>query len=290
MASSTSRAVSPSIRQTAPSMSWIWAITASEIRTSTNVLPQLLTKWGGSFEASHASSPLAREAGQLRSPWGIATVDGQGDVYVTDTGNHRLKNLIARQLHSQWGGFGGGDGQFNFPYGIVVDPRGSVFCRRQRQHQSAAIHAGEEAASGCRKKRMPQQSWGRWIKPRRSKGRNGQKPGRGWRLMLEKEIRLGLTYDDVVLVPAKSQVLPTEVDTRRLSRNIQLNIPIVSAAMDTVTEARLAIAMAQEGGIGIVHRVLLRRIRRLKSSGQESGMILDPITISRIRPFVMPMI
>ncbi|MBL8041528.1 MAG: IMP dehydrogenase [Nitrospira sp.] len=102
--------------------------------------------------------------------------------------------------------------------------------------------------------------------------------------MLEKEIRLGLTYDDVVLVPAKSQVLPTEVDTRtRLSRNIQLNIPIVSAAMDTVTEARLAIAMAQEGGIGIVHRVLsptdqAAEIDRVKKS--ESGMILDPITIS----------
>ncbi|HNV25194.1 MAG TPA: IMP dehydrogenase [Nitrospira sp.] len=102
--------------------------------------------------------------------------------------------------------------------------------------------------------------------------------------MLEKEIRLGLTYDDVVLVPAKSQVLPTEVDTRtRLSRNIQLNIPIVSAAMDTVTEARLAIAMAQEGGLGIVHRVLspadqAAEIDRVKKS--ESGMILDPITIS----------
>lgn len=101
--------------------------------------------------------------------------------------------------------------------------------------------------------------------------------------MLEKEIRLGLTYDDVVLVPAKSQVLPTEVDTRtRLSRNIQLNIPIVSAAMDTVTEARLAIAMAQEGGLGIVHRVLspadqAAEIDRVKKS--ESGMILDPITI-----------
>ena len=102
--------------------------------------------------------------------------------------------------------------------------------------------------------------------------------------MLEKEIRLGLTYDDVVLVPAKSQVLPSEVDTRtRLSRNIQLNIPIVSAAMDTVTEARLAIAMAQEGGIGIVHRVLsptdqADEIDKVKKS--ESGMILDPITIS----------
>lgn len=102
--------------------------------------------------------------------------------------------------------------------------------------------------------------------------------------MLEKEIRVGLTYDDVVLVPAKSQVLPSEVDTRtHLSRNIQLNIPIVSAAMDTVTEARLAIAMAQEGGIGIVHRVLsptdqAAEIDKVKKS--ESGMILDPITIS----------
>ena len=102
--------------------------------------------------------------------------------------------------------------------------------------------------------------------------------------MLEKEIRVGLTYDDVVLVPAKSEVLPSEVDTRtHLSRNIQLNIPIVSAAMDTVTEARLAIAMAQEGGLGIVHQVLSPadqsgEIDKVKKS--ESGMILDPITIS----------
>ncbi|GMV50229.1 MAG: Inosine-5'-monophosphate dehydrogenase [Nitrospirae bacterium] len=102
--------------------------------------------------------------------------------------------------------------------------------------------------------------------------------------MLEKEVRVGLTYDDVVLVPAKSHVLPSEVDTRtRVSRNIVLNIPIVSAAMDTVTEARLAIAMAQEGGIGIVHRVLspadqAAEIDKVKKS--ESGMILDPITIS----------
>jgi inosine-5''-monophosphate dehydrogenase len=102
--------------------------------------------------------------------------------------------------------------------------------------------------------------------------------------MLEKEIRVGLTYDDVVLVPAKSHVLPSEVDTRtRLSRNVQLNIPIISAAMDTVTEARLAIAMAPEGGIGIIHRVLsptdqAAEIDKVKKS--ESGMILDPITIS----------
>ncbi len=95
--------------------------------TSTNVLPQLLTKWGGSSEAGHASSQLAQEAGQLRSPWGI-TVDGQGDVYVTDTGNHRIEKFDREgNFIAQWGGYGGGDGQFNFPYGIVVDPRGSVF-------------------------------------------------------------------------------------------------------------------------------------------------------------------
>jgi IMP dehydrogenase len=102
--------------------------------------------------------------------------------------------------------------------------------------------------------------------------------------MLDKEVRIGLTYDDVVLVPAKSQVLPSEVDTRTsITRNITINIPIVSAAMDTVTEARLAIALAREGGIGIIHRVLApedqaAEVDKVKKS--ESGMILDPITIS----------
>jgi DNA-binding beta-propeller fold protein YncE len=95
--------------------------------TSTNVLPQLLAKWGGSAEAGHASSPLAQEAGQLRSPWGIA-VDGAGDVYVTDTGNHRVEKFDREgNFITQWGGFGNGDGQFNFPYGIAVDAKGSVF-------------------------------------------------------------------------------------------------------------------------------------------------------------------
>jgi tripartite motif-containing protein 71 len=95
--------------------------------TSTNVLPQLLTKWGGSAEAGHASSPLAREAGQLRSPWGIA-VDGAGDVFVTDTGNHRVEKFDREgNFITQWGGFGNGDGQFNFPYGVAVDAKGSVF-------------------------------------------------------------------------------------------------------------------------------------------------------------------
>ena len=102
--------------------------------------------------------------------------------------------------------------------------------------------------------------------------------------MLEKEPRVGLTYDDVVLVPSKSAVLPSEVDVRtQLTRNIQINIPIISSAMDTVTESRLAIAMAREGGVGIIHRVLTpadqaAEVDRVKKS--ESGMILDPVTIS----------
>ncbi|MBM4124344.1 MAG: IMP dehydrogenase, partial [Nitrospira sp.] len=102
--------------------------------------------------------------------------------------------------------------------------------------------------------------------------------------MLDKDVRVGLTFDDVVLVPAKSEVIPSEVDTRtRVSRNITINIPIVSAAMDTVTEARLAIALAREGGIGVVHRVLApadqaAEVDKVKKS--ESGMIFDPITIA----------
>jgi IMP dehydrogenase len=102
--------------------------------------------------------------------------------------------------------------------------------------------------------------------------------------MLEQDLRMGLTYDDVMLVPAKSQVLPSEVDMRTsLSRHIQINIPIVSSAMDTVTESRLAIAMAREGGLGIIHRVLSpadQAVEVDKVKKSESGMILDPVTIS----------
>jgi len=94
----------------------------------------------------------------------------------------------------------------------------------------------------------------------------------------------GLTYDDVLLVPARSSVMPREVSTAtQLTRNIELNIPLVSAAMDTVTEADLAIAMAREGGVGVLHKNMpieqqAAEVRRVKRS--ESGMILDPITIS----------
>lgn len=99
----------------------------------------------------------------------------------------------------------------------------------------------------------------------------------------QKFIAEGLTYDDVLLVPSYSQVLPREVDTTTLfTRNIKINIPIVSAAMDTVTEAALAIAMAQEGGIGVLHKNMsiemqAAEVRKVKRS--ESGMIHDPITL-----------
>jgi len=95
--------------------------------------------------------------------------------------------------------------------------------------------------------------------------------------------REGLTFDDVLLVPAESHVLPNDVSTRaRLTRSIELAIPIVSAAMDTVTEARLAIALAREGGIGVIHRNLsieaqVAEVDKVKRS--ESGMIVEPVTL-----------
>src|ERR1700758_4090266 len=101
---------------------------------------------------------------------------------------------------------------------------------------------------------------------------------------MEGPITEGLTFDDVLLVPGKSSVLPSDVDTRTcLTRKISLNIPLVSAAMDTVTESRLAIAMARQGGLGFVHRSMTldrqaEEIDRVKRS--ESGMIVDPVTIS----------
>ena len=94
----------------------------------------------------------------------------------------------------------------------------------------------------------------------------------------------GLTFDDVLLLPGKSSVLPTEVDTRTwLTRRIPLNIPLVSAAMDTVTESRLAIALARQGGLGFIHRNMppdrqAEEVDRVKRS--ESGMIVDPVTIA----------
>ena len=93
----------------------------------------------------------------------------------------------------------------------------------------------------------------------------------------------GLTFDDVLLMPAYSQVLPREVNTSSfLTKNIELNVPIISAAMDTVTESAMAIAIAREGGIGILHKNMsiaqqAEEVRKVKRA--ESGMILDPVTL-----------
>ena len=100
--------------------------------------------------------------------------------------------------------------------------------------------------------------------------------------------KIGLSFDDVLLVPAASDVLPSQVDTStRLTNNIQLNIPVCSAAMDTVTDSNLAIAIAREGGIGFIHRNFpleeqVNEVDRVKRS--ESGMIEDPITLPPDRP------
>ncbi|RKY62633.1 MAG: IMP dehydrogenase [Candidatus Latescibacterota bacterium] len=100
---------------------------------------------------------------------------------------------------------------------------------------------------------------------------------------MDKIVKRGLTFDDVYLIPARSSVLPREVDvSTRLTRNIRLNIPLVSAAMDTVTESRMAIAIAREGGIGIIHRNMsvekqAGEVEKVKRS--ESGMITNPVTL-----------
>src|SRR3954463_851905 len=93
----------------------------------------------------------------------------------------------------------------------------------------------------------------------------------------------GITFDDVLLIPARTDFVPSEADTHtKLTRTIELNIPLISAPMDTVTEAALAIALAQEGGIGIIHKNLsvenqAREVEKVKRS--ENGIIVDPITL-----------
>lgn len=104
----------------------------------------------------------------------------------------------------------------------------------------------------------------------------------------DKFIYQGLTYDDVLVAPANSEVLPSQVDLKtQLTRNLSINLPMVSAAMDTITEADLAIAIAREGGIGIIHKNLsiedqAAQVRKVKRS--ESGLIMDPITLDENAP------
>jgi IMP dehydrogenase len=105
---------------------------------------------------------------------------------------------------------------------------------------------------------------------------------------MSENIQIGLTFDDVLLLPAKSDVLPKEVDLHtNLTKKIKLNVPLLSSAMDTVTEASLAMAIAREGGIGIIHRAMSAEKQALeidKVKKSESGMIIDPITISPDAP------
>src|SRR6201996_6687641 len=113
------------------------------------------------------------------------------------------------------------------------------------------------------------------IQARRSKGSKGDMP--------DQTIREALTFDDVLLVPGASEILPGQADTRsRLTKTVELGIPLISAAMDTVTEAGLAIAMAQAGGMGVIHKNLsieeqAEQVRRVKRF--ESGMVVNPVTI-----------
>jgi IMP dehydrogenase len=106
--------------------------------------------------------------------------------------------------------------------------------------------------------------------------------------MLGDELRDGLTFEDVLLIPAASEILPRDTDVSTwVTRRVRLNIPLLSAAMDTVTEARTAIAMAQEGGLGVIHRNLAvaeqaLEVEKVKKS--ESGMIVDPVTVSPEQP------
>jgi IMP dehydrogenase len=101
--------------------------------------------------------------------------------------------------------------------------------------------------------------------------------------MLDAKIKEGLTFDDVLILPSRSSIIPADADvTTRLSQNIELKIPLVSAAMDTVTESRMAISLAQQGGIGIIHRNLpistqAEEVDKVKR--HESGMVVDPITV-----------
>ena len=106
--------------------------------------------------------------------------------------------------------------------------------------------------------------------------------------MIPDSIQEGLTFDDILLVPARSSVVPAETDARTMfTRKVALNIPITSSAMDTVTESHLAIALAREGGIGVVHKNMsidrqVEEVDKVKRS--ESGMIVDPVTIHADQP------
>src|SRR5207248_2337091 len=166
-------------------------------------------------------------------------------------------------------------------------------CRLDVRGRRRPVRATRGAAAGARRRRARARAR-RDLSPGGDVGtRWYHRPMEGLKLdqaQLERLVELdrkfsreGLTFDDVLLVPAESRVLPNDVSTAtRLTRDLTIEIPIVSAAMDTVTEARLAIALAREGGLGIVHRNLpidaqVAEVDKVKRS--ESGMIVEPVTL-----------
>ena len=100
-------------------------------------------------------------------------------------------------------------------------------------------------------------------------------------------VKEGLTFDDVLLIPQKSEILPSQIDTKtKLTKDIELNIPLMSASMDTVTESKMAISMARQGGIGIIHKNMsieeqASEVDRVKRS--ESGVIVDPFSLYKMQ-------
>src|SRR5262249_37569291 len=134
----------------------------------------------------------------------------------------------------------------------------------------------------------PRRRWSRRPSRRARHAGSVRAPGALDVPMLDDKLRECLTFDDVLLVPAYSEVLPAEVDVRtRLTRRITLNIPLVSAAMDSLTEGRAAVAMARAGGLGILHKNLspegqAREVERVKRA--ESGMIGAPVTVRPDQP------
>ena len=113
-------------------------------------------------------------------------------------------------------------------------------------------------------------------------GKNGEEDG----MMLQEKIREGLTFDDVLLIPHASSVLPKDADlTVQLTKKIRLNIPILSAAMDTVTDSKMAIAIAREGGVGVIHKNMTiaeqaAQVDKVKRS--EHGVITDPFSLTAV--------
>src|SRR5450631_2682156 len=176
-------------------------------------------------------------------------------------------------LRNHW--LGGGPGS-------LPDGRGSAWgFRRPFTSMSRTRHRSHPPRPASPKWRSTRQTA---PKPEPSQASSCVPSYHGKNLMIQDILPEGLTFDDILLVPARSEVVPAETDTRTfLTRRIGLNIPIVSSAMDTVTESHLAIALAQQGGIGIIHRNMsmerqAEEVDKVKRS--ESGMIVDPVTIA----------